>query len=164
MHRLKDIGFVVDPIKGPKWHSRKWTNKQIVAKQQQQLGEDGNETNTVGGDSMDIPVPPELILGDWDDMFEQLSDFKKEFGHVNIPTKEDKYKQLRGWVVRQRKLFAKLKNGENAPLTASQIAKLSEGRGPLAMILAPVLISTTPDYVSLKSLLLTYFSNDRSWS
>ena len=138
---MKDIGFVVEPTKGPKWHSRKWTNKQIVAKQQQQLGEDGNETNLAVGDGTDIPVPPELILGDWDDMFEQLSDFKKEFGHVNIPTKEDRYKQLRGWVVRQRKLFAKLKNGENAPLTASQIAKLSEGRY-LAMMLALVLIST----------------------
>ena len=131
VQRLKDIGFVVEPSKGPKWHSRKWTSKQILAKQRQlQEGEgDAGESaaNTTEVDGTDTPVAPELILGDWDDMYNQLLDFKTTHGHLNIPVREDQYKQLRSWIVRQRKLFARLKKGEHAPLTAPQIAKLSEG-------------------------------------
>ena len=134
VQRLRDIGFIEEPSRGPKWHSRKWTNKNLLAKQQQQQTDGDNdgsgdgraEAATASSKKSQVGVSPELVIGNWEDMLHQLHEFRKEHGHLNIPLRDDRYRELRVWVARQRKMFTRLKQGLDAPLSGQQIAKLAQ--------------------------------------
>ena len=56
----------------------------------------------------------------WDNMYNELTRFKKEFGHLKIPSLKKEYTKLLVWCYAQRKSFAKQK------LSTEQIKKLNE--------------------------------------
>ena len=57
----------------------------------------------------------------WDDRFQELLEFKNEYGDVNVP---QKYGSLGGWVQRQRKEYVAMKDGKKHNMTKEKLEKL----------------------------------------
>ena len=60
----------------------------------------------------------------WDEQFCELQNFKKEWGHCNVPTNYAKKKSLARWVVHQRALFRRTERGEKSNLTTENRKRL----------------------------------------
>ena len=53
----------------------------------------------------------------WKEKFQELVSFKVEHGHAKVPRS---YKQLHGWIVRQRRAYIKLIRGLKTPMTENR--------------------------------------------
>ena len=60
----------------------------------------------------------------WDEQFSELQNYKKEWGHCNVPTSSAKNKSLSRWVVYQRDLFRLAEKGEKSSLTTEKRKRL----------------------------------------
>lgn len=69
------------------------------------------------------------IRDDWQKHYEELKDYKKEFGHCNVPARYTKNRRLGIWVSAQRQYY-KLRNEtsirQSSPLTPERIDLLNE--------------------------------------
>ena len=61
----------------------------------------------------------------WDEQFSELQNFKKEWGHCNVPTSYAKNKSLARWVLHQRALFRRTERGESSTLTTERRKRLN---------------------------------------
>jgi len=64
--------------------------------------------------------------GKWDELFDQLVDFKKQYGHLNVPKRCTEYPQLACWVQRQRSQMKFKLAGKHNSLTSYRLNKLKE--------------------------------------
>ena len=60
----------------------------------------------------------------WDEQFSELQNFKKEWGHCNVPTSYTKNKSLARWVIHQRTLFRRTERREKSSLTTENWKRL----------------------------------------
>jgi len=61
----------------------------------------------------------------WNEMYQKLQSFKEEHGHCNVKQRDPNYPQLATWVMRQRAVYKKLKNGGRCnPRVHNQFEKL----------------------------------------
>jgi len=75
-----------------------WVSTQRRAKKQNNLSPERIKML----DALGFPWDP---FGEtWDDMFNELKEYKKQYGHTNVPAKLSKNKKLEGWVRTQRQL------------------------------------------------------------
>lgn len=61
-----------------------------------------------GGDAAKKPLQPQKggkMAAIWADYYNQLVDYKKKFGHVNVSATDPQYKQLAWWLYRQRTAY-----------------------------------------------------------
>lgn len=61
----------------------------------------------------------------WDSRFEDLIDFKRRYGHVNVPWQWKENVPLAQWVNSQRKKYKDLSDGKRNNLSAEQINRLT---------------------------------------
>jgi len=62
----------------------------------------------------------------WDEMFEQLKNFKERAGHCNVPFNATNPTPLGKWVAYQRMEYKRFKNGVPSLITVEQVQKLKE--------------------------------------
>jgi hypothetical protein len=62
----------------------------------------------------------------WEAKFEELLEFKKKHGHVNIPSRLKENQKLSHWVCYQRQRYRRLEVGYLYSMTAEQIDRLNE--------------------------------------
>ena len=60
----------------------------------------------------------------WDEQFSELQNFRKEWGHCNVPTSYTKHKLLACWVIHQRTLFRRTQRMENSRLRTKNRKRL----------------------------------------
>ena len=60
----------------------------------------------------------------WDERFQQLREFKVQFGHCFVPHRYSANPKLGGWVSRQRSHYKLYQEGTPSPMTAERIRKL----------------------------------------
>ena len=72
------------------------------------------------------PAAKEQPTACWNGWFEQLREFKAQFGHCRVPRREDSPdRKLGNWVTNQHKYYAKLyKDGKPSRMTAGRSRKL----------------------------------------
>ena len=61
----------------------------------------------------------------WEDQFQELMDYKRRFGNVNVPWQWKENNVLAQWVNTQRKKYKDLIGGKKSSLTEEQINKLN---------------------------------------
>ena len=61
----------------------------------------------------------------WEGRFEELKDYRKEYGNCNVPKEYQDNKQLGYWVSRQRQQYKKFQKGATAYITQERISKLN---------------------------------------
>ena len=61
----------------------------------------------------------------WNERFEQLREFKAQFGHCTVPTRYPANPKLGRWVMTQRGTYRKNKEGRPSPMTAERIQALN---------------------------------------
>ena len=57
----------------------------------------------------------------WNERFEQLREFKAQFGHCNVPQQYSANTKLGRWVMTQRGTYRKNKEERQSPMTAERI-------------------------------------------
>ena len=63
----------------------------------------------------------------WESMYEQLKDFKEDYGHSFVPVKLKSGKtELGNWVVLQRAAYKKMKEGKKSSMKQERLDKLKE--------------------------------------
>ena len=67
-----------------------------------------------------------VIGGKWYQRFQELVQFKKKYGHFNVPLNCKELKQLAFWVSNQRQFCKKLREGKPTQLTRERIELLDE--------------------------------------
>ena len=67
---------------------------------------------------------PQIKTLEWDDMFEQLKQFKEQHGHVKVPTRTQSI--LVNWIINQRVQYERMKKGQKSDMTNEKLAKLLE--------------------------------------
>mmetsp|Transcript_8789 Transcript_8789/g.18877 ORF Transcript_8789/g.18877 Transcript_8789/m.18877 type:complete len:697 (-) Transcript_8789:102-2192(-) len=60
----------------------------------------------------------------WDNMYNELKEFKAKNGHANVP--QNPYTPLRGWILRQRNEYKRLRSNEPSLLTARRLQMLND--------------------------------------
>lgn len=81
-------------------------------------------------DASTSPESEEVVLTKrgkkWEAKFEELLEFKKNHGHVNVPWRWKDNRDLSSWCSYQRKKYKELAEGHSNGLTAEQIDRLNE--------------------------------------
>ena len=67
-----------------------------------------------------------LWRGPWGERFQNLLEFRQEYGHCRVPKRYDANKSLANWVSKQRQEHRKFIKGEKASITADRIEALEE--------------------------------------
>lgn len=65
------------------------------------------------------------VVTSWDTRFEDLLEFKRRFGHVNVPWQWKENVSLAQWVNSQRKKYKELGDGKKNNLSDEQIERLN---------------------------------------
>ena len=99
--RLMDAGFLLQARKGPK-------------------GPRAASSRFASGGAKDDGGAADAT---WDVMYTQLREYKEREGDTNVPTKQT---ILRGWVMKQKKDYERLRNNEPSHLTARQVQMLND--------------------------------------
>jgi hypothetical protein len=60
----------------------------------------------------------------WNEQFEQLREFKVQFGHCVVPLKYSASPKLGKWVAMQRYNYKLFQKGKPSPITAERIREL----------------------------------------
>eukprot|EP00550_Attheya_septentrionalis_P008417 CAMPEP_0198282538 /NCGR_PEP_ID=MMETSP1449-20131203/2325_1 /TAXON_ID=420275 /ORGANISM="Attheya septentrionalis, Strain CCMP2084" /LENGTH=327 /DNA_ID=CAMNT_0043978813 /DNA_START=503 /DNA_END=1482 /DNA_ORIENTATION=- len=98
--------------------------------------------NSIGFEFICRPTGPP-----WDQRFQELVDFKKIYGHTNVPTSSG---QLGSWVNNQQHQYHRYKEGKQSPLTNDKREKL-ESIGFVFLCLGPPWDDSFQELVDFKA-------------
>lgn len=87
-----------------------------------------NASAEASADDDESVVEDDDLVDPWNVKFNQLRQFRKEFGHFRVSQTKEPYKPLGIWVMGLRAKYKKLKSGKKNDLTSDKINKL-EGIG-----------------------------------
>jgi len=113
--RCSGVGFALaDPAAATTCRAKKISNSEEKA--------DNSFANIVTSSSLALEeTTQKKKRPTWDERYEQLKQFKKEYGHVNVPYQNG---QLGQWVHIQRRQYKRYVAGESTPTTPTKIKKL----------------------------------------
>ena len=62
----------------------------------------------------------------WEERYEELKEFKKKYGHCDVPSNFPRNHKLSVWVKRQRRQYKLFWNSESSAMTLDRMGKLSD--------------------------------------
>lgn len=103
-----------------------WVNKQRMEKKFMDDGEKSSMTEDRKLQLEKIGFTWAKRKGDysWNEKFRELEDFKREHGHVDVPTKYEENKALGRWVSTQRSQYKLFIQGERSHMTQDRLDEL----------------------------------------
>ena len=70
--------------------------------------------------------PPKRVITSWETRYQELLNYRRQYGHVNVPWRWTTNRPLAAWVNAQRKKYVDMQKGRKSNLTQEQIRLLDE--------------------------------------